>query len=60
MTGERMRQMMDLWLNETSEEDEDWREDLTEEEEALVEEWDERFATGVTAISTDILTMERR
>lgn len=60
MTGERMRQMMDLWLNETSEEDEDWREDLTEEEEALVEEWDERFATGVTAISADILTMERR
>ena len=35
----------------------EWREELTAEELALVESWDERFAQGVLKISEDILAL---
>lgn len=35
MTDERKQQLYDLWENEVTAEDEEWRDDLTEEEAAM-------------------------
>ena len=59
MVSEERRDYLNyLWGEETSDpESWEWREELTAEELALVESWDERFAQGVLKISEDILAL---
>lgn len=59
MVSEERRDYLNyLWGEETSDpESWEWREELTAEELALVESWDERFAQGVLNISEDILAL---
>lgn len=60
MTDERQRQLYDLWENEVTAEDEEWRDDLTEEEAAMVEEWDNQYDTGTASLASKILDAEGR
>lgn len=60
MTDERKRQLYDLWENEVTEEDEEWRDDLTPEEAAMVEEWDNQYDTGTASLASKILDAEER
>lgn len=40
----RKEHLLDNWMNETNEEEtQEWRNELTPEEEKLVEEWDNKF-----------------
>lgn len=55
MTDERQRQLYDLWENEVTAEDEEWRYDLTEEEAAMVEEWDNQYDSGTASLASRIL-----
>lgn len=58
---ERLRQMEDNFWAETNDPDsEEWREDLTAEEAALVAEWDERVAAGITQMIEDTLRLVER
>ena len=58
VSEERIAWMEWCWDEETSDpESWEWREELTAEELALVESWDERFAQGVLKISEDILAL---
>lgn len=60
MTDERKQQLYDLWENEVTAEDEEWRDDLTEEEAAMVEEWDNQYDTGTASLASKILDAEGR
>ena len=60
MTEERKQQLYDLWENEVTEEDEEWRGDLTPEEAAMVEAWDNQYDTGTTTLASKILDAEER
>ena len=59
---ERLRQMEDNFWAETNDPDsEEWREDLTAEEAALVAEWEDRVEAGIARMAADTLRlMERR
>lgn len=51
ISNERMQQLHDLWGNETNEEwTTEWRDDLTSEEEALVDKWDQQLIEDMTRI----------
>lgn len=54
MTEERKSELYALWGNETNDpETEEWREDLTQEEAAMVDEWDGVFeALYMRAVET--------
>ena len=39
ISDERKEELYVLWENERTEDDEEWRDDLTEEEAALVDQW---------------------
>lgn len=45
ITAEEKESLLNLWNDER--EDDEWRMNLTEEEAALVAEWDEQYATGL-------------
>ena len=45
--GDRRAHLLWCWENETSSEDEDWRDDLTEEEQKLIDRWDARYTDGI-------------
>ena len=45
ITDEEKESLMRLWNDER--EDDEWRLHLTDEEAALVAEWDEQYATGL-------------
>lgn len=60
MTDERKQQLYDLWENEVTAEDEEWRDDLTPEEAAMVEEWDNQYDTGTASLASKILDAEGR
>ncbi|MBR4856330.1 MAG: hypothetical protein IKU94_06860 [Bacteroidaceae bacterium] len=56
ITAERRDEMYSLWCNETSEpETEEWRWDLTEEEQELIVEWDNGCTSGILRMAKDIL-----
>lgn len=52
MNSEHRAELYVSWVNEV---DEEWREELSAEELAEVERWDEIYETGVTKIAGDIL-----
>lgn len=61
MTEERYQDLIWLWENETSsEETQEWREELTPEEEALVENWDNGFLNGLARMYYDIHKSDRQ
>ncbi len=60
MTEERKQQLLNCWENEVTADDEDWREDLTPEEAAMVEEWDNQYDTGTASLASKILDAEGR
>lgn len=45
ITDEEKESLLNLWNDER--EDDEWRMNLTDEEVALVAEWDEQYATGL-------------
>lgn len=53
MTDERQAQLLYLWENERTAEDEEWRDELTEEEAALVTAWDEGYEQSLTRMIGD-------
>lgn len=55
MTDERKQQLYDLWENEVTAEDEEWRDDLTPEEAAMVEAWDNQYDTDTARVGQDKL-----
>lgn len=59
-TKERIESLYSLWLNETNEDwTSEWREDLTQKELELVEQWDNDYCRGVLRICQEILSLER-
>lgn len=56
ISNTRKEEMEAYFWDETNDpESEEWSEDLTDEEEALVAEWDERVAVGMSRMSWKIL-----
>lgn len=59
VTAEREEELRSCFWNETNDPDsEEWREDLTEDEAAMVEQWDERSSNGFSRLAQDILDRE--
>lgn len=58
-TKERIESLYSLWLNETNEDwTQEWREELTQEELGLVEQWDSDYCHGTLRICQAILSLE--
>ncbi len=55
LTKERYETLMWLWENETSEEEtQEWRDELNEEEEKLVDSWEYKFCSGLARMCQDL------
>lgn len=60
MTEQRKEELLSLWLNETNEEwTQEWRNELTADEQAVVENWDYGFTDGITQMIQDIWEGQR-
>ena len=60
MVSEERRAWMDFWWDVEDPYDPEsmeWRDELTAEELALVESWDEAYARGIRMMSEDILDL---
>lgn len=56
VSREREAALLSLWWSETEEDcTQKWRDELREEELALVESWDRRFSSGAYQLCLDIL-----
>ena len=56
----RIEELCESWENVTNDpESQEWRENLTEEETALVEQWDSKAESQICKMCTDILEIER-
>lgn len=56
ISEDRKNEIYDSWLAETNDpETEEWRDDLTAEEAALVDGWDEGFERGCFRLCKDIV-----
>lgn len=54
MTEKRIEELLSLWWEETNEEwTQDWRDELTADEQAIVEGWDYGFANGIAQMIED-------
>lgn len=54
MTEERRKELMALWLSETSEDwTQEWRDELTADEQTEVEQWDYGFLNGIARMIQD-------
>lgn len=59
ITDERIEELSPLFWAETNDpESEEWRDELTAEETALVEQWDRQVETGVYSLCKAILGRE--
>ena len=58
MTDKRKTYLLWCWENEVTEEDEAWRDDLTEEEQKMVDRWDAGYAEGIAKMVDDALETE--
>lgn len=62
ITSERMEELDRAWNESDFMDDQEyreWYEDLTQEEQALIDTWDKQYSNGVLQISQDILDRER-
>lgn len=54
MTEKRIEELVYLWDNETNEVwTQEWRDQLTADEQALVESWDYEFTNGIARLVQD-------
>lgn len=54
MTEQRKEELLSLWLEETNENwTQEWRDGLTADEQAEVEQWDYGFFNGIVQIIRD-------
>ena len=54
MTEQRREELLHLWWEETNEDwTQEWRDELTPEEQALIDSWDSSFINGVTQMIQD-------
>lgn len=54
MTDRRMEELLSLWWEETNEEwTQEWRDELTADEQAEVEQWDYGFFNGIARMIRD-------
>ena len=61
MDKNRIQELYDSWSAETNEpETEEWRDDLTADEAALVEQWDAAFAASYYKLCRAIVDAEQR
>ncbi len=61
ISTEREQHLRDSFFAETNDpETQEWREDLTAEETAMVETWDEKFDTGISKMASDSLRIQKR
>lgn len=49
ISNERYDQLLRLWENEDPDDD-SWRDDLTEEERALIDRWDRNYISGIRSL----------
>lgn len=57
MTPEQIETLYSLW-NDEGPEDDEWRETLTDEEQALVDQWDNQYNSVILRLCEDILKKE--
>lgn len=50
----RRAQLLWCWENEVEPEDEKWRDELTEEEQELVDSWDGAYASGIEKLISEL------
>ena len=56
ISKDRLEEIQWFYDNETNDPDtQEWRDELSEEEEALVDEWDKQYCNGVSALCSAIL-----
>lgn len=56
----RKEELAQLWGDETNEEwTQEWRDELTPEEQALVAKWDANACRGIRRLCDEILTLEQ-
>ena len=63
ITPERMEELDRAWNDSDSMDDQEyreWYEDLTEEEQALIDSWDKQYTKGVLRICEEILDKSRK
>ena len=54
MTEQRREELLHLWWEETNEDwTQEWRDELTPEEQALIDSWDSSFINGVAQMIQD-------
>lgn len=54
MTEQRKEELLSLWFEETNEEwTQEWRNELTADEQAIVESWDYGFVDGISRMIRD-------
>ena len=60
ITKMRIEEMESLFWSETNEDwTQDWREELTDEEDALICEWDEKVRRGMLNLCNEILRLQK-
>lgn len=61
VSKEREKELFSLWESETNDpETEEWREELTEAESALVEAWDAKAEQGMSKLANDTLKLRQK
>ena len=50
ISEKRRERLLWCWENEVEPEDEEWRDELTEEEQELVDRWDSGYAEGIVKL----------
>lgn len=61
ITAEREEYLYSYWSEETEDvEAEEWREELTNEEQALVESWDQQYAVGIEKLMKSLEEAQRK
>jgi len=56
LTQERCEELMWLWEHETSEEEtQEWRDNLSDEEQELVDSWEGKFCSGLARLFQDMM-----
>lgn len=50
ISEERKEYLLWCWENERYPEDEEWRDELTAEEQALVDSWDKGYSDGISQL----------
>ncbi len=59
ISEERKAELQELWWDETNEDwTQEWRDELTKEEQALINQWDEQYGAGSLRMCQEILQQD--